>query len=167
MRSPDSCLLRQPCPSFVTRLRGRKCSPGSRPSFSSASSTSGSREWSGASRICRKAGGSWRTTSRRDSWRRAAWRRRPLSWAGGREARAHRAGGRRHRRRAPRPAHHVEDRRSGPLVMPRTVRGRSEEHTSELQSRRDLVCRLLLEKKKKRRSYSIIDKTKKKKKTNK
>src|SRR5690349_24171999 len=28
--------------------------------------------------------------------------------------------------------------------------GRSEEHTSELQSRRDLVCRLLLEKKKKR-----------------
>src|SRR5690349_24877894 len=29
------------------------------------------------------------------------------------------------------------------------VFGRSEEHTSELQSRRDLVCRLLLEKKKK------------------
>src|SRR5690349_21905932 len=28
--------------------------------------------------------------------------------------------------------------------------GRSEEHTSELQSRRDLVCRLLLEKKKKK-----------------
>src|SRR5438067_10005881 len=28
------------------------------------------------------------------------------------------------------------------------VRGRSEEHTSELQSRFDLVCRLLLEKKK-------------------
>src|SRR5690349_22792143 len=28
------------------------------------------------------------------------------------------------------------------------VRGRSEEHTSELQSRRDLVCRLMLEKKK-------------------
>src|SRR5690349_23559522 len=28
---------------------------------------------------------------------------------------------------------------------------RSEEHTSELQSRRDLVCRLLLEKKKKQR----------------
>src|SRR5690349_22535553 len=33
----------------------------------------------------------------------------------------------------------------------REFRGkRSEEHTSELQSRRDLVCRLLLEKKKKR-----------------
>src|SRR5690349_23126184 len=31
---------------------------------------------------------------------------------------------------------------------------RSEEHTSELQSRRDLVCRLLLEKKKKRLSLS-------------
>src|SRR5690349_24127689 len=30
---------------------------------------------------------------------------------------------------------------------------RSEEHTSELQSRRDLVCRLLLEKKKKERKY--------------
>src|SRR5690349_23837900 len=32
-------------------------------------------------------------------------------------------------------------RRSAPVI-------RSEEHTSELQSRRDLVCRLLLEKKK-------------------
>src|SRR5690349_22953923 len=30
------------------------------------------------------------------------------------------------------------------------ARCRSEEHTSELQSRRDLVCRLLLEKKKKK-----------------
>src|SRR2546428_4223785 len=30
------------------------------------------------------------------------------------------------------------------------VNGRSEEHTSELQSRSDLVCRLLLEKKKER-----------------
>src|SRR5690349_25112223 len=35
-------------------------------------------------------------------------------------------------------------------VFPLPVRDwRSEEHTSELQSRRDLVCRLLLEKKKK------------------
>src|SRR5690349_22740398 len=32
--------------------------------------------------------------------------------------------------------------------------GKSEEHTSELQSRRDLVCRLLLEKKKIRSSAS-------------
>src|SRR5204862_8175749 len=38
----------------------------------------------------------------------------------------------------------------GPLYNPeRSICGeRSEEHTSELQSRRDLVCRLLLEKKK-------------------
>src|SRR3712207_8592137 len=34
-------------------------------------------------------------------------------------------------------------------------RGRSEEHTSELQSRQYLVCRLLLEKKKKNMSYKI------------
>src|SRR5690349_23175844 len=33
---------------------------------------------------------------------------------------------------------------------------RSEEHTSELQSRRDLVCRLLLEKKKKKKSNDKI-----------
>src|SRR5690349_24164423 len=32
---------------------------------------------------------------------------------------------------------------------------RSEEHTSELQSRRDLVCRLLLEKKKKKQQTNI------------
>src|SRR6267378_163554 len=32
---------------------------------------------------------------------------------------------------------------------------RSEEHTSELQSRRDLVCRLLLEKKKKKRPHDL------------
>src|SRR5438874_6894598 len=35
---------------------------------------------------------------------------------------------------------------------------RSEEHTSELQSRRDLVCRLLLEKKKKKRIHTYTDK---------
>src|SRR5438874_8860181 len=35
-----------------------------------------------------------------------------------------------------------------PRLSRRRSRGRSEEHTSELQSRRDLVCRLLLEKKK-------------------
>src|SRR5690349_22586109 len=33
---------------------------------------------------------------------------------------------------------------------------RSEEHTSELQSRRDLVCRLLLEKKKDNRIYEHV-----------
>src|SRR6266496_5797243 len=39
-------------------------------------------------------------------------------------------------------------------------RRRSEEHTSELQSRRDLVCRLLLEKKKKNRKHSQSSKHK-------
>src|SRR2546421_4968286 len=43
--------------------------------------------------------------------------------------------------------------RRGPPPHPHTVSARrtvrSEEHTSELQSRSDLVCRLLLEKKKK------------------
>src|SRR2546421_2233839 len=35
----------------------------------------------------------------------------------------------------------------------RELLGRSEEHTSELQSRSDLVCRLLLEKKKKNKFW--------------
>src|SRR2546427_8257874 len=35
-------------------------------------------------------------------------------------------------------------------------RGRSEEHTSELQSQSNLVCRLLLEKKKKKKKYKSI-----------
>src|SRR5215471_21010601 len=43
----------------------------------------------------------------------------------------------------------------------RGTRARSEEHTSELQSRRDLVCRLLLEKKKKQKG-TVIDANKKK-----
>src|SRR2546421_8627336 len=34
---------------------------------------------------------------------------------------------------------------------------RSEEHTSELQSRSDLVCRLLLEKKKKKKNNSHVE----------
>src|SRR2546421_7805426 len=38
-----------------------------------------------------------------------------------------------------------------------TVYARSEEHTSELQSRSDLVCRLLLEKKKKWRTQLQTD----------
>src|SRR5438132_8365158 len=36
---------------------------------------------------------------------------------------------------------------------PSTICARSEEHTSELQSHSDLVCRLLLEKKKKQTSF--------------
>src|SRR5690349_22814652 len=49
--------------------------------------------------------------------------------------------------------------------MPETAQtdDRSEEHTSELQSRRDLVCRLLLEKKKKKKKKKK-NKTQKKKK---
>src|SRR2546421_3516325 len=47
-------------------------------------------------------------------------------------------------------------------VVQRRTKPRSEEHTSELQSRSDLVCRLLLEKKKKKThigdsKYETID----------
>src|SRR3712207_7195532 len=53
---------------------------------------------------------------------------------------------RRHRRHA---ADHVGvPRRGRGRARPRAAQGRSEEHTSELQSRQYLVCRLLLEKKK-------------------
>src|SRR3989442_8766469 len=43
----------------------------------------------------------------------------------------------------------VEEARQAGVVAPGDDAGRSEEHTSELQSRPHLVCRLLLEKKKK------------------
>src|SRR5690349_22940369 len=49
---------------------------------------------------------------------------------------------------------HVGDLDPGFLGDFAAHRSRSEEHTSELQSRRDLVCRLLLEKKK--NSISIL-----------
>src|SRR5438874_10653206 len=53
------------------------------------------------------------------------------------------------RLRHARPQEHRGRRRADPARQLRDRdRGRSEEHTSELQSRRDLVCRLLLEKKK-------------------
>src|SRR5438067_8605205 len=42
------------------------------------------------------------------------------------------------------------------ILLPAGTTTRSEEHTSELQSRFDLVCRLLLEKKKHRRSPHLI-----------
>src|SRR5438874_5448021 len=48
------------------------------------------------------------------------------------------------------------------LEFRKIVAGRSEEHTSELQSRRDLVCRLLLEKKKIKHEVILIDKHKEK-----
>src|SRR5215217_9267314 len=44
----------------------------------------------------------------------------------------------------------------------RSVPARSEEHTSELQSRQYLVCRLLLEKKKKNKKHPYQHKKKKK-----
>src|SRR5690349_22260848 len=47
--------------------------------------------------------------------------------------------------------HRDVDRPAGQRLGTRG-RLRSEEHTSELQSRRDLVCRLLLEKKKRQRT---------------
>src|SRR5436309_8248860 len=48
---------------------------------------------------------------------------------------------------------HVGDHIRTPLSWPmRRASNRSEEHTSELQSRENLVCRLLLEKKKSHRS---------------
>src|SRR5690349_24465776 len=58
-----------------------------------------------------------------------------------------------------RQAHARDQRRRGRHGHHRLLAGgapdrqgeRSEEHTSELQSRRDLVCRLLLEKKKKKK----------------
>src|SRR5690349_24592585 len=55
-----------------------------------------------------------------------------------------RPSGRDRDRRGARPARAAAGAGAG-----RRVPARSEEHTSELQSRRDLVCRLLLEKKKK------------------
>src|SRR5438093_11694701 len=45
--------------------------------------------------------------------------------------------------------------RSGDLLV---LTKRSEEHTSELQSLTNLVCRLLLEKKKKKKKYLIHEK---------
>src|SRR5216683_5891285 len=47
--------------------------------------------------------------------------------------------------------------------MNRRDAARSEEHTSELQSRSDLVCRLLLEKKKKKQLHHLPENKKKKK----
>src|SRR5438445_2318266 len=46
------------------------------------------------------------------------------------------------------------------------VNDRSEEHTSELQSRQYLVCRLLLEKKKKKKKKNRKRQTKKKRRNN-
>src|SRR5437588_1973024 len=45
----------------------------------------------------------------------------------------------------------IDDLREPPIDRVDDRLGRSEEHTSELQSHSDLVCRLLLEKKKKKK----------------
>src|SRR3712207_8464426 len=52
------------------------------------------------------------------------------------------------------PRHDVRDQRRLLVAVERAVLLRSEEHTSELQSRQYIVCRLLLEKKK--HTYSVI-----------
>src|SRR5690349_23366932 len=81
-----------------------------------------------------------------------------VAWQARRAARV--VAGRRHRRRdtdadhraaRPRPDRH-RTRRDARRADRRRAAARSEEHTSELQSRRELVCRLLLEKKKKAES---------------
>src|SRR3712207_8410557 len=46
------------------------------------------------------------------------------------------------------------DRMAAPAITEENLRNRSEEHTSELQSRQYLVCRLLLEKKKNHRTHT-------------
>src|SRR5215475_15276102 len=53
-------------------------------------------------------------------------------------------------------------RRARALAVPGAA-GRSEEHTSELQSRENLVCRLLLEKKKKKKKRLLVSEKKTKK----
>src|SRR5436190_18129539 len=83
------------------------------------------------------------------------------SWQVG--ARSHERAGRRARKPAGRPQ--ARARGTGKTgVFPeareprcRYGRCRSEEHTSELQSHSDLVCRLLLEKKKNQLNYTDID----------
>src|SRR3712207_7192019 len=55
-----------------------------------------------------------------------------------------------------RAARRAGGRTSGGLGLPPADHLRSEEHTSELQSRQYLVCRLLLEKKKKTRTSSTV-----------
>src|SRR2546421_11503694 len=50
----------------------------------------------------------------------------------------------------PQPRRYFSTRAASSLRCAGVSTSRSEEHTSELQSRSDLVCRLLLEKKKKR-----------------
>src|SRR3712207_8487981 len=50
----------------------------------------------------------------------------------------------------------LDQRLEGQAQRDRVLRGRSEEHTSELQSCQYLVCRLLLEKKKRLTHFSLL-----------
>src|SRR5438445_6300169 len=54
------------------------------------------------------------------------------------------------------PAGQSRDRRGRREIAPQDREVRSEEHTSELQSRQYLVCRLLLEKKKKSHELGLV-----------
>src|SRR6266446_3518563 len=62
-----------------------------------------------------------------------------------------------------RPASQCIQRLPARVAVPSTRQTRSEEHTSELQSPCNLVCRLLLEKKKKNKKVYLVIKKKKKK----
>src|SRR2546430_12848332 len=56
------------------------------------------------------------------------------------------------------PSQSAAERRSSAIVLqhrPSAMTARSEEHTSELQSQSNLVCRLLLEKKKKNKQRQL------------
>src|SRR5690242_21243208 len=55
-----------------------------------------------------------------------------------------------------RQAAHLLDAAQGAFELVAVARQRSEEHTSELQSHVNLVCRLLLEKKKKKKNNTNI-----------
>src|SRR5437588_9696617 len=56
-----------------------------------------------------------------------------------------------------RPAISIATMKSSSACRPTMTSLRSEEHTSELQSHSDLVCRLLLEKKKNLAKYKNVD----------
>src|SRR2546427_3461809 len=84
------------------------------------------------------------TTLFRSTWGRVRGSRRRRPFSVPQSPRAHspaRAGSRRCARRAGARGEHTDE----------ILRERSEEHTSELQSQSNLVCRLLLEKKKKKK----------------
>src|SRR2546422_1120573 len=55
------------------------------------------------------------------------------------------------------PAHECRNRGRASPLRDRPSKWRSEEHTSELQSRLHLVCRLLLEKKKKQEVSGVLE----------